>query len=63
MKLKPGGIESSATMSRQAPGGIEAFMRLMSLVFVMFAFLAGFALVAPSRAADKPLEWVVSVEL
>jgi len=38
-------------------------MRLMSLVFVMFAFLAGFALVAPSRAADKPLETVASVDL
>ena len=38
-------------------------MRLMSLVFVMFAFLAGFALVAPSRAADKPLETVPLVDL
>ncbi len=38
-------------------------MRLMSLVFVMFAFLAGFAMVAPSRAADKPLETVASVDL
>ena len=35
-------------------------MRLMSLVFVMFAFLSAFALVAPSRAADAPpLEVVV----
>jgi apolipoprotein D and lipocalin family protein len=63
MKLRPGGIESSATMSRQAPGGIEVTMRLMSLVFVMFTFLVGFALVAPSRAADKPLETVASVDL
>ena len=38
-------------------------MRFMSLVVVMFAFLAGFALVAPSRAADKPLEVVDSVDL
>ena len=39
-------------------------MRLMSLVFVMFTFLAGFALVAPSRAADAPpLEVVKSVDL
>ncbi len=39
-------------------------MRLMSLVFVMFTFLAGFALVAPSRAADAPpLEVVDSVDL
>ncbi len=38
-------------------------MRLMSLVFVMFTFLAGFAMVAPSRAADKPLETVASVDL
>jgi apolipoprotein D and lipocalin family protein len=38
-------------------------MRLMSLVFVMFTFLAGFALVTTSRAADKPLEVVESVDL
>lgn len=39
-------------------------MRLMSLVFVMFAFLAGFALVAPSRADDAPpLVVVDSVDL
>ncbi len=38
-------------------------MRFMSLVVVMIAFLAGFALVAPSRAADKPLEVVDSVDL
>lgn len=39
-------------------------MRLMSLVIVMFTFLAGFALVAPSRAADAPpLEVVTSVDL
>lgn len=33
-------------------------MRLMSLVIVMFSFLAGFALVTPSRAAERPLETV-----
>jgi apolipoprotein D and lipocalin family protein len=39
-------------------------MRLMSLVVVMFTFLAGFALVAPSRAADAPpLRTVPSVDL
>ncbi len=38
-------------------------MRFMSLVVVMFAFLTGFALVAPSRAADKLLEVVDSVDL
>jgi apolipoprotein D and lipocalin family protein len=39
-------------------------MRLMSPVVVMFAFLSGFALVAPSRAADAPpLEVVESVDL
>ena len=38
-------------------------MRLMSLVIVMFAFLSGFALVAPGRAADRPLETVASVDL
>jgi apolipoprotein D and lipocalin family protein len=39
-------------------------MRLMSLVVVMFTLLAGFALVAPSRAADAPpLEVVGSVDL
>ena len=38
-------------------------MRFMSLVVVMLTFLAGFALVAPSRAADKPLEVVDSVDL
>jgi len=38
-------------------------MRFMSLVIVMFTFLTGFALVAPSRAAEKPLEVVDSVDL
>jgi apolipoprotein D and lipocalin family protein len=38
-------------------------MRFLSLVIVMFAFLAGFALVAPSRADDKPLEVVDAVDL
>jgi apolipoprotein D and lipocalin family protein len=38
-------------------------MRLMSLVVLMFTFLAGFALVALSRTADKPLEVVDSVDL
>jgi apolipoprotein D and lipocalin family protein len=38
-------------------------MRFMSLVVLMFTFLAGLALVAPSRAADKPLEVVDSVDL
>jgi apolipoprotein D and lipocalin family protein len=38
-------------------------MRLMPLVIAMFTFLAGFALVAPSRAADRPLETVGSVDL
>jgi apolipoprotein D and lipocalin family protein len=38
-------------------------MRFMSFVVVMFTFLSGFALVAPSRAADKPLEVVDSVDL
>jgi apolipoprotein D and lipocalin family protein len=39
-------------------------MRLMSPVVVMFAFLSGFALVAPSRAADAPQPEVVgSVDL
>ena len=39
-------------------------MRLMSLAIVIFTFLAGFALVAPSRAADAPpLEVVDSVDL
>ena len=38
-------------------------MRFISLVVVMFAFLTGSALVAPSRAADKPLEVVESVDL
>lgn len=38
-------------------------MRLMPLVFAMFAFLIGFALVAPSRAAEKELQTVASVDL
>ena len=38
-------------------------MRLMSLVLVLFTFLVGFAMVAPSRAADTPLEVVESVDL
>jgi len=39
-------------------------MRLMLLVFVMFTFLSGFAMVAPTRAADEqPLETVDSVDL
>ena len=38
-------------------------MRLMSLVIVMFTFLAGFAMVAPSRANDKPLQTVDFVDL
>jgi apolipoprotein D and lipocalin family protein len=38
-------------------------MRLMSLVIVMFSFLAGFALVTPSRAAEQPLETVAVVDL
>jgi apolipoprotein D and lipocalin family protein len=38
-------------------------MRWMSLVLALFTFLAGFAMVAPSRAADTPLEVVESVDL
>jgi lipocalin len=38
-------------------------MRLMSLVIVMFSLLAGFASVTPSRAAERPLETVASVDL
>jgi apolipoprotein D and lipocalin family protein len=38
-------------------------MRWLSLLMFMFTFLAGFALVAPSRAADKPLQTVDSVDL
>lgn len=38
-------------------------MRLMSMVVVMFVLLIGFALVAPSRAAEKPLRTVASVDL
>ncbi len=37
-------------------------MRLMSLVIVMFSFLAGFALVTPSRAAERALETVAVVD-
>ena len=38
-------------------------MRWMSLVLALFTYLAGFAMVAPSRAADTPLEVVESVDL
>lgn len=38
-------------------------MRLVPVVIVLFTFLSGFALVAPGRAADKPLETVSSVDL
>ena len=38
-------------------------MRWLSLLIVMFSFLAGFALVTPSRAADKPLQTVGAVDL
>jgi apolipoprotein D and lipocalin family protein len=38
-------------------------MRLISMFFVVFVFLAGFALAAPGRAAEKPLRTVTSVDL
>jgi apolipoprotein D and lipocalin family protein len=38
-------------------------MRLVPLVLAMFSFLVGFAMVAPGRAAERPLQTVASVDL